>query len=145
MNIVAKLEQQRKLLALALPMIFSNITTPLLGLVDTAVIGPSGSNRDRTPPAHRSDRGRRCRRRGSIGRLPRRTRAQPGQRESDPGTLAGSQYPDLRLKFVLVEVSLGLSRCLARSEFLERQYCLPCARDCIGDRCSKHRVGCAIW
>jgi len=39
MNIVTKLKQQRKLLALALPMIFSNITTPLLGLVDTAVIG----------------------------------------------------------------------------------------------------------
>ncbi|OZZ30111.1 hypothetical protein CDA43_08185, partial [Klebsiella pneumoniae] len=28
---------------LALPMIFSNITVPLLGLVDTAVIGPPGS------------------------------------------------------------------------------------------------------
>ena len=39
MNIVALVEQQRKLLMLALPMIFSNITTPLLGLVDTAVIG----------------------------------------------------------------------------------------------------------
>lgn len=39
MNIVALVGQQRKLLLLALPMIFSNITTPLLGLVDTAVIG----------------------------------------------------------------------------------------------------------
>lgn len=39
MNIVALVGQQRKLLMLALPMIFSNITTPLLGLVDTAVIG----------------------------------------------------------------------------------------------------------
>ena len=39
MNIVTQLQQHRKLLTLALPMIFSNITTPLLGLVDTAVIG----------------------------------------------------------------------------------------------------------
>jgi MATE family multidrug resistance protein len=39
MNIVASIGQQRKLLLLALPMILSNITTPLLGMVDTAVIG----------------------------------------------------------------------------------------------------------
>jgi len=39
MNIVASISQQRKLLLLALPMILSNITTPLLGMVDTAVIG----------------------------------------------------------------------------------------------------------
>lgn len=31
--------KNRQLLALALPMILSNITIPLLGLVDTAVIG----------------------------------------------------------------------------------------------------------
>ena len=39
MNIVASIDQQRKLLLLALPMILSNITTPLLGMVDMAVIG----------------------------------------------------------------------------------------------------------
>lgn len=39
MNIVTSISQQRKLLLLALPMILSNITTPLLGMVDTAVIG----------------------------------------------------------------------------------------------------------
>ncbi len=33
------LDQHKQLLLLALPMIFSNITVPLLGLVDTAVIG----------------------------------------------------------------------------------------------------------
>ena len=31
--------QHKRLFALAIPMIFSNITVPLLGLVDTAVIG----------------------------------------------------------------------------------------------------------
>ena len=39
MNIVASLQRQRKLLQLAIPMILSNITVPLLGLVDTAVLG----------------------------------------------------------------------------------------------------------
>lgn len=39
MNIVASIDQHRKLLLLALPMILSNITTPLLGMVDMAVIG----------------------------------------------------------------------------------------------------------
>lgn len=39
MNIVTAISDQRKLLLLALPMILSNITTPLLGMVDTAVIG----------------------------------------------------------------------------------------------------------
>ena len=39
MSIVASIGQQRKLLLLALPMILSNITTPLLGMVDMAVIG----------------------------------------------------------------------------------------------------------
>lgn len=39
MSIVASIDTQRKLLLLALPMILSNITTPLLGMVDTAVIG----------------------------------------------------------------------------------------------------------
>lgn len=39
MSIVASIATQRKLLLLALPMILSNITTPLLGMVDTAVIG----------------------------------------------------------------------------------------------------------
>jgi len=38
-SIVASISQQRKLLLLALPMILSNITTPLLGMVDMAVIG----------------------------------------------------------------------------------------------------------
>jgi len=38
-SIVASIGQQRKLLLLALPMILSNITTPLLGMVDMAVIG----------------------------------------------------------------------------------------------------------
>ena len=38
-HIVTSIVNQRKLLLLALPMILSNITTPLLGLVDTAVIG----------------------------------------------------------------------------------------------------------
>jgi len=38
-NIVTSITNQRKLLLLAIPMILSNITTPLLGMVDTAVIG----------------------------------------------------------------------------------------------------------
>jgi len=38
-NIVTSITNQRKLLMLAIPMILSNITTPLLGMVDTAVIG----------------------------------------------------------------------------------------------------------
>jgi len=38
-NIVTSIANQRKLLLLAMPMILSNITTPLLGMVDTAVIG----------------------------------------------------------------------------------------------------------
>ena len=33
----------RKILALAIPSIVANITTPLLGLVDTAVTGHMGS------------------------------------------------------------------------------------------------------
>lgn len=36
---IANIEDHRRLLYLALPMILSNITVPLLGLVDTAVIG----------------------------------------------------------------------------------------------------------
>jgi len=36
---ITDLDQHKQLLLLALPMIFSNITVPLLGLVDTAVIG----------------------------------------------------------------------------------------------------------
>ncbi|WP_350624343.1 MATE family efflux transporter, partial [Pseudoalteromonas sp. 24-MNA-CIBAN-0067] len=35
-------QKNRQLLALATPMILSNITIPLLGLVDTAVIGHLG-------------------------------------------------------------------------------------------------------
>lgn len=33
----------RKILALAIPSILANITTPLLGLVDTAIVGHMGS------------------------------------------------------------------------------------------------------
>ena len=36
---ITDLYQHKQLLLLALPMILSNITVPLLGLVDTAVIG----------------------------------------------------------------------------------------------------------
>ncbi|MCW8833497.1 MAG: MATE family efflux transporter, partial [Colwellia sp.] len=36
---MADLDQHKQLLLLAFPMILSNITVPLLGLVDTAVIG----------------------------------------------------------------------------------------------------------
>ncbi|MGL5361220.1 MAG: MATE family efflux transporter [Shewanella sp.] len=39
LNLFCNKAKNRQLLALALPMIFSNITIPLLGLVDTAVIG----------------------------------------------------------------------------------------------------------
>ncbi len=39
MSLFSDLDQHKRLFALALPMIFSNITVPLLGLVDTAVIG----------------------------------------------------------------------------------------------------------
>ncbi|MGL5726561.1 MAG: MATE family efflux transporter, partial [Plesiomonas sp.] len=38
-NVFCNKAKNRQLLALALPMILSNITIPLLGLVDTAVIG----------------------------------------------------------------------------------------------------------
>ena len=33
----------RKILSLAIPSIIANITTPLLGLVDTAIVGHMGS------------------------------------------------------------------------------------------------------
>ena len=39
LSLFSDLDQHKRLFALALPMIFSNITVPLLGLVDTAVIG----------------------------------------------------------------------------------------------------------
>ena len=39
MTLFSDLDQHKRLFALALPMILSNITVPLLGLVDTAVIG----------------------------------------------------------------------------------------------------------
>lgn len=39
MSLFSDLDQHKRLFALALPMILSNITVPLLGLVDTAVIG----------------------------------------------------------------------------------------------------------
>ena len=39
MSLFVNLEQHKRLFALALPMILSNITVPLIGLVDTAVVG----------------------------------------------------------------------------------------------------------
>ena len=38
-ELIRNKQKNRQLLALALPMILSNITVPLLGLVDTAVVG----------------------------------------------------------------------------------------------------------
>lgn len=38
-ELIRNKQKNRQLVALALPMILSNITVPLLGLVDTAVIG----------------------------------------------------------------------------------------------------------
>ena len=38
-QVLKNLTLHRRVLALAIPMVLSNITTPLLGLVDAAVIG----------------------------------------------------------------------------------------------------------